>query len=105
MYPPIRTGARTLSNILIKIEMELNLKTEVTLDGTIASGITKSGDENIKPDQTSFSDCKYISIVIAPPIDSPNKNAGSFANSSLFRTLTKYDKEVAAALSISPIYP
>ncbi|KAJ0522535.1 hypothetical protein HanIR_Chr10g0483671 [Helianthus annuus] len=53
----------------------------------------------------SASDWKYISIVINPPIDSPNRNAGIFLYSSLRRTLTKYDSEVAAALSISPIYP
>ncbi|MFS7950570.1 hypothetical protein Hanom_Chr07g00584791 [Helianthus anomalus] len=73
-----------------------------TFDGIIFSGITKSGAEKIKPVHVSGSDWKYISMVIKPPIDSPNKNAGSLQYVSLWRTLRKYDNDVAATLSMSP---
>lgn len=40
------------------------------------SGMTKSGAEKIRPVHVLGSDWKYMSIVVAPPMDSPNRKAG-----------------------------
>lgn len=42
------------------------------------SGMTNNGAEKINPVQKVGSDWKYMSIVAAPPMDSPNKKAGRF---------------------------
>ncbi|KAF1002818.1 hypothetical protein AG4045_023679 [Apium graveolens] len=65
----------------------------------------KSAAENISPVHVSGGDWKYISIVTAPPIDSPNKKAGRSRYRSPRRVLKKNESDAAAALSMSPMYP
>lgn len=47
-----------------------------SLLGFIFSGMTKRGAEKMRPVQVSGSDWKYMSMVAAPPMDSPKRNAG-----------------------------
>ena len=73
-----------------------------TFDGFMFSGMTKSGAEKISPVHVSGSDWKYMSMVAAPPIDSPKRNAGKCLYSSLRRTLTKKASDAEATFSMSP---
>jgi hypothetical protein len=51
--------------------------------GFMFSGMTKSGAEKISPVHMLGSDWKYMSMAVAPPMDSLNRTAGRSRNDSL----------------------
>ena len=74
----------------------------LTLLGFMFSGMTKSGAEKIRPVHASGGDWKYMSIAVAPPMDSPKRKAGRSLYGSLLRMWRKKDRELPAIFSMSP---
>ncbi|ONI21277.1 hypothetical protein PRUPE_2G057400 [Prunus persica] len=58
--------------------------------------MTKSGAEKIRPVQVSGWDWKYMSMVAAPPMDSPKRKAGRRRYNSLRRTWRKKESEASS---------
>ncbi|CAA6666338.1 unnamed protein product [Spirodela intermedia] len=68
--------------------------------------MTKRGAEKMRPVQGQppgrSLDWKYMSMVAAPPMDSPKRKAGRSSKGLLRRVWRKKDSEAAATPSISP---